>query len=89
MPKSSYLPKTDAGKGVWLNNLASQLPTYATGVNLTPADITSVQNDAAFFDYVLNAQPQIVAFAHRAGLHRHAGDVRRLGRAVEIQKPLI
>lgn len=84
MPKSSYLPKTDAGKGVWLNNLASQLPTYATAVNLTPADITSVQNDATFFDYVLNAQPQIVAFAQQWTSYKNAardGDGPALGAA--------
>jgi hypothetical protein len=56
MPKSHYLPVDDDGKEAWLTNFANKLAIHASAVGVTAAEVTSVQDDAAFFSYVLNAQ---------------------------------
>jgi hypothetical protein len=65
MPKSYYLPSDDAGKGSWLNNLASKLPAYQAALGLTAGDVTSITNDAAFFNYALGAQTQVAAYSQQ------------------------
>src|ERR1017187_6071985 len=65
MPKSYYLPSDDAGKGSWLNNLASKLAAYQAALGLTAGDVTSISNDAAFFNYVLGAQTQVAAYSQQ------------------------
>jgi hypothetical protein len=72
MPKSSYLPKTDAGKAAFLNNLGTQLVTYGPTVGLSPSDIAAVQDDAGFFSFAFNAQPQILAFAQQWTSYKNA-----------------
>ncbi|HMQ70685.1 MAG TPA: hypothetical protein PKA90_16990 [Ignavibacteria bacterium] len=54
MAKSHYVPKTDDGKVTWLNNFSSKLPDHASVLGLSPEQITSVQNDAAMFSYIVN-----------------------------------
>jgi hypothetical protein len=50
----SYLPSSDADRAVWLNNFAAKIGTYATSVGITAAEVTSITNDKAFFQYVVN-----------------------------------
>ncbi|MBI4711722.1 MAG: hypothetical protein HY762_00185 [Planctomycetes bacterium] len=54
MAKSAYyLPETDGGKLGFLKNFALKLPGYATALGITPAEVTSVVNDAVAFKYIL------------------------------------
>lgn len=53
---STFLPVTDSDKAVWLNNFAAKLGTYAAAVNVTAAEVTATQKDAAFFQYIINLQ---------------------------------
>ena len=65
MAKTYYLPKDDAGRSAWLNNLANKLPTYAAALGLSAGDTASATADAAFFAYVFNAQPQVASYAQQ------------------------
>ncbi len=65
MAKSYYLPKDDAGKGVWINNLAAKLPSYSAALGLAAGDVASVDANAKFFNYVLNSQQQIAAYSQQ------------------------
>jgi hypothetical protein len=50
----SFIPNGDADKGIWLSNFNSKLPTYATLVGVTAAEVTAVQKDTAMFQYILS-----------------------------------
>ena len=63
MSKSYYLPSDDAGKLAWHTNLTVKLPSYKTVLNLSDADIASLQADNAFWAFVLNANNQVAAYA--------------------------
>lgn len=52
----NYIPNGDADRGIWMGNFNAKLPTYATLVGITAAEITSVQKDVAMFAYVINMQ---------------------------------
>jgi hypothetical protein len=52
---NSYLPQDDPGKKTWLQNFSTNLGTYATTLGVSTGTVTSVQNDAAFFDFVLTS----------------------------------
>ncbi len=54
--KAAYFPNDDQGKADFMDNLAVKLPGYATVLGLTPADVTSVVNDAAMFNYIMDMQ---------------------------------
>jgi hypothetical protein len=52
--KSSYLPNSDSERVVWLNNFSVKIGTYASTVGVTPAEVTAVHNDSAFYQYIVN-----------------------------------
>ena len=84
MAKSYYLPSDDAGKGVWLNNLAAKLPSYSAALGLSAADVASVTADAAFFTYLLNSIAQVTAYAQQWTAYKNAarnGNAASLGAA--------
>ncbi len=54
MPKSYFLPTTEAGRRAWLNNISGKLATYAATVGVTPAEVTQELADALFFNFVCN-----------------------------------
>lgn len=56
MTNHDFISKSDQGKATFLKNLALKLPGYATVLGLTPADVTSVVNDAAAFNRILDDQ---------------------------------
>jgi len=57
-----YVPATDLGKADFLDNLALKIGGYETLLGLEPADVTSVQNDAAMFRYILEMQEAYKTF---------------------------
>ena len=65
MAKSYYLPSDDAGKDNWLTNLANKIPSYSAALGLSAGDVTSIQNDAAYYHWSLLAQQQIAAYAQQ------------------------
>ncbi len=54
MAKDYFLPRTDKDRAVWLTNFANKFATLAAGMGFLPADITSVNNDATMFTYLIN-----------------------------------
>lgn len=59
MPKNYYLPTDDSGKAELLELIASQLPTYAEPLGLTPADVAELKADAEAFRFTLAVLNQI------------------------------
>lgn len=51
---SKYIPTSDADKLVWFNNFSSKIATHAPNVGITVAEVTSVRNDFASFQYIVN-----------------------------------
>jgi hypothetical protein len=54
MKKSKYMPGTDEGKVIWLNNFAAKLQNHAATLGISQEQITSVQNDAQMISYIVN-----------------------------------
>jgi hypothetical protein len=54
MNSKTYLPTSDADRVIWLNNFSTKIGTYATSIGITTAEVTSVHNDAAFFQFIEN-----------------------------------
>ncbi len=55
MAKDHYLPRTDEGRLIWINNFSTKIGNYVSTLGLTAADVTSAKNDAAMFAYLVNA----------------------------------
>src|SRR5689334_5902495 len=66
MAKTTYLPRADKDKAIWLNNFAAKFATSATGLGFVAADVTSVNNDAAMFTYLLNLAESLTTAKERA-----------------------
>ena len=56
------MPTNDAGIADLLDNFGLKIPTYATALNVTAAQVTSYQNDAAMFRYMLKMQEATKTF---------------------------
>jgi hypothetical protein len=52
--KVSYLPGTDADRVIWFYNFSTKIGTYATSLGISTVEVTSVHNDAAFFQFIEN-----------------------------------
>ena len=61
MAKKSYLPREDSKLVTWLQNLSSKIGTYATKYGISAAEVTLIQNAAAFFIFWYNALDQLKA----------------------------
>ncbi|MDD5036976.1 MAG: hypothetical protein PHE55_19795 [Methylococcaceae bacterium] len=71
MAKNYYLPKDDSGKADRLDHFAAKLPQYATLLEISAADVTAVQADAANFRYDLQAQQRSQAYAQQWTAHKN------------------
>ncbi len=84
MAKSYYLPSDDAGKDIWLANLAAKLGTYQAALGLSAADVASVVADSAYFHWLLTTQAQVSAYAQQWTAYKNAarsGNAPTLGLA--------
>ena len=63
MTASYYLPTDDAGKADFLDHLAATLPKYAGLLEISDADIATLQADAASFRYTLHTLNDMQAYA--------------------------
>jgi hypothetical protein len=52
---TSYMPNTDSGRLVWLNNLKNKIAGYATQFNLTAAEVAQITADYLMFAFIINA----------------------------------
>ena len=68
MAKQFYLPLTDEGKMIWLNNLAVKLPNHAATLGISSETVTAVQNDASMYSYMIN-----LVNSFKAGLAERVG----------------
>jgi hypothetical protein len=50
---ATYLPISDSDKVTWLNNFKLKIANYATQLGFTAAEVTSIQNDAVYFQFVV------------------------------------
>lgn len=55
----TFIPKADTDKMLWLNNFSAKINQYATLLGLSNAEVTSLQNDAAMFNYIIQMQELI------------------------------
>ena len=69
--KAAYFPNDDQGKADFMDNLAVKLPGYATVLGLTPADVTSVVNDAAMFNYIMDMQEAYKTFKQNVSNYKN------------------
>jgi len=56
MPNSSSIPSDDANKSILLQQLSTQLSSYATILEINSNELTKVTTGSAWFDYLLNSQ---------------------------------
>ena len=63
MTTSYYMPTDDAGKADFLDHLAATLPKYAALLEISEADIATLQADAASFRYTLHTLNDMQAYA--------------------------
>lgn len=54
MSNSRFIPTGDSDKVVWLNNFTTKMSLYATTLGVTPAELTALQKDNAYFSYVIS-----------------------------------
>jgi hypothetical protein len=52
--KNPYLPKSDQAKVPWIKNLNTKAPDYATVLDITHDELTSLNNDSSMFIYIMN-----------------------------------
>jgi len=64
MANSSSIPTDDANKSILLQQLSTQLPNYATILDLTSNEITKIAAASAWFDYLLNSQEVAQNYSH-------------------------
>ena len=55
MRKQHYLPSGTNERGVWLSNFSTKLPDHATTLGVDAATVTSVQNDAQFYLFIVTS----------------------------------
>jgi len=61
LKRSYVIPRTDAGRMMWFVTFAGNLEEHAGDLGLSPEEVATVKNDAAFFTYVYQAHS-----SHRA-----------------------
>jgi hypothetical protein len=76
-----HIPKSDLAFTILLKNFATKIGKYGTGLGITEREITSLQKDAAAFDYVVNCQSVIQIFAQSFTTFKN---VLRKGGEVEL-----
>lgn len=54
MNSTSYIPSSDSEKVIWLNNFSTKINLYAATLGITATELTTIQDDASFFSYIVN-----------------------------------
>jgi hypothetical protein len=50
---AKYLPSSDGQRVIWLGNFTTKMGLYATPLGVTPAELTALQKDNAYFSYLI------------------------------------
>lgn len=83
MAEAKYLPSTDAGKAIWLNNFTIKLNTYATLLGVSTNELSNLQKDNAAYQYVINVLEQyrqsILNLTGYKNMMKHAVGQQHLG----------
>jgi hypothetical protein len=78
-----FIPSSDADKGIWLNNFTAKLAVYATLLGFTPADVTGLQKDNAFFQFLISTIEQfrqyLLNLAGYKNMAKHAVKDQHIG----------
>lgn len=77
---AKFIPSSDADKVVWLNNFTTKMGLYASSLGVTTAELTSLQKDNAFFQYIIS-----VMEVYRQNVLNMAGYKNMLKKAVGQQ----
>ncbi len=64
MPNTTSIPSDDANKSVFLQQLSTQLPSYASTLELSSNEVTKVAAASAWFDYLLSSQEVAQNYSH-------------------------
>ncbi len=54
MAEAKYLPTTDAGKAIWLNNFTIKVSMYASTLGVSANELSNLQKDNAAYQYVID-----------------------------------
>ena len=60
--KVAFFPNSDQGKADWLDNFHTKLGGYATLLGVSAGEVTSVTNDTAMFNYIMDMQEAFKTF---------------------------
>jgi hypothetical protein len=78
-----FIPSSDADKGVWLNNFTAKFAVYAVLLGFTPAEVTALQKDNAFFQYLIGIIEQLrqnlLTFIGYKNMAKHAAKDQHIG----------
>jgi hypothetical protein len=59
-----YMPKGERDREGWLSNFSSELQVYGAGLGISPATITSVENDYLAYKFMLDTEDLFKAKMH-------------------------
>lgn len=83
MAEAKYLPSTDAGKAIWLNNFTIKLNTYATLLGVSTSEISNLQKDNTAYQYVINILEEyrnaVLNLTGYKNMMKHAVEQQHLG----------
>ena len=78
-----FIPSSDAEKGIWLNNFTAKLAVYAVLLGFTPAEITALQKDNAFYQFLISTIEQfrqyLLSLAGYKNMAKHAAKDQHIG----------
>ena len=89
--RKPYLPTDDQGKQEWLKNFNEELPALAAVFNITPAQLTSLDNDYKMFKWIMetgkNFEEKFHAYIAYKDLLRDGGPSIVLGDVPGVVTP--
>lgn len=83
MAEAKYLPSTDAGKAIWLQNFTTKVSMYASTLGVSTTEITNLQKDNAAYQYVIDLLNQyrhaVLNLTGYKNMMKHALNNQHLG----------
>lgn len=83
MAEAKYLPTTDAGKAIWLQNFTIKVSMYANTLGVSASELSNLQKDNAAYQYVIDLLNQyrhaVMNLTGYKNMMKHALDNQHLG----------
>jgi hypothetical protein len=83
MAEAKYLPTTDAGKAIWLNNFTTKVSVYASALGVSNTEVNNLQKDNAAYQYVITMleafRTSTISLTSYKNMMKHAVDHQHLG----------